>query len=68
MKKYDTKNQILKTTDRAENYGYRIKEVVLKYATSWWVWVPGVKHFGAFKSEERALQICDTHLKRSLGR
>ena len=68
MKKYDTENQIVKTIDRAENYGYRIKKVVLKYATSWLVWVPGVIGFGAYKSEERALQICDGHLKRVLGR
>lgn len=68
MKKADKDSQMLATVERAEEYGYRVKKVVLKYATSWWVWKPGVVHFGFVKSEELALQLCDGHLKRSLGR
>lgn len=58
---------IVKSVDRAMDYGYRITKVVLRYATSYWVWKPNVIHFGFVRSEEIALRLCDTHLKRSMG-
>lgn len=66
-KKQEKQKPMIDSRHVAELNGYTFKEIVLKYATSWWVFGPASQNLGFVVSEQLAIERCEMHWRRAHG-